>query len=57
MPKDQRVSAPVGSQSSKGSHGGNRAGTQGEGKPRGRSDPHAGKDPHRGNRKPASQGG
>ena len=51
MPKDERDRVAAGEQSSKGSHGGNRAGRdpkEKDAKPR--SDPKAGKDPGRGNR-------
>jgi hypothetical protein len=50
MAKDERERIAVGKQSSKGAHGGNRAGGKDQEREPQRSNPHAGKDPGRGGR-------
>lgn len=50
MTKDKRDSVAVGNKSSRGEHGGNRAGKHDKDEGRKQSDPAAGKDPHRGNK-------
>ena len=54
MAKDERERIAVGKQSSKGEHGGNRAGGKDKKRELQRSNPQAGKDPGRGGR-PAAQ--